>query len=184
MGKFWTGRSQNQTKLKTENDMKKILLQSIFLTVGLYLQSQNLYVQPLGSGEQVPFTLAHNPKITFGTGTKKIESSSATQTFQLSNVQNLSFVKNTNSTNIATNLEDSKIHLYPNPVKDELTLVIQDFTQGINYRIFDMSGRLLKNDQIRSETTQINMQNFRAGVYILHIDSKGQSIQSFQIVKQ
>jgi hypothetical protein len=163
---------------------KIIILAVLVLCLNTMMSAQNLYVQPLGGGEQVSFTLAHKPKITFGTGTKKIESSSANQTFQLSEIQNLSFTFN-QSTNIVTqNLEDNKIQLYPNPVKDELTLVIQNFIQGTNYRIFDVSGRLLKNDQIRSETTQINMQNFRAGVYVLHIDSNGQSIQSFQIVKQ
>jgi hypothetical protein len=158
--------------------MKKILLSTTLLLAALTTQGQHLYVQQIGNAEQVPFALADKPKITFGNGTKTINQT----TFQLSEIQNLSFVKNSNSTSIATNFSNNKIQIHPNPVKDELSLIIEN-PQNVNYRIFDMNGKQLKANKINSETTTIQMQNFRTGIYILHVIQSGQKIQSFKIVK-
>ena len=157
--------------------MKKILILILFFSVGLCLTGQNLYVQPI-SGEQVAFSLADKPKITFGTGTLIVQQT----TFQLTDIQNLSFIPK-GSTGIEMHLKDDKIFVFPNPVKDELSLVVQN-PQGLSYRLFDMLGKQLMSDQIRSETTQINMQNFRAGVYVMHLLNNGQQIQSLKIIKQ
>ncbi|MDR0436920.1 MAG: T9SS type A sorting domain-containing protein [Bacteroidales bacterium] len=165
--------------------MRKILICVILFVVGgLNLQAQNLHVHPVDGGEPTVFSLGHLPKITFNEGTKKIETTTTTQTFQLSDVQRLTFKPN-NSTNIATTVEThGRVSLHPNPVENELTLNIQIPTQGLAYRIFDMNGKLQRTNKIHSETTTINMQNFRKGTYILHIERSGQFIQSFKIVKQ
>jgi hypothetical protein len=163
--------------------MKKILIYAICLLTGLSLKAQHLYVQPVDGSEQIVFPLEHSPKITFEAGTKTIESAVTSQTFELNNVQNLSFTFSP-STSVAENLEEGKIHLYPNPVKDELTLTLDIPTEDLRYRIFDMTGKQQTIGPIRSETTQINMQNFRSSIYILHIDRNGQPVQSFKIVKQ
>ncbi|MCL2682374.1 MAG: T9SS type A sorting domain-containing protein [Bacteroidales bacterium] len=157
--------------------MKKTSTLILFFAIGLCLSAQNLYVHPIG-GEHVVFSLADKPKITFGEGTKTIDQI----TFQLSDIQKLSFRLNPDA-NIATSFYD-KIHLYPNPVENELYLNIQGLTQGLSYRIFNMNGKLQTTGKIHSETTTINMQNFRTGVYVLHINQNGQQIQSFKIVKQ
>lgn len=141
------------------------------------LQAQNLYVQQI-NGERIAFSIVESPRITFGNGTMTIQGT----IFQLTDVQNLSFIKFTTTDFVAVNFDD-KIIVFPNPVRDELTLIVQN-PQGLNFGLFDMLGRELVSDQIRSETTRINMHNFRAGVYVLHIIRNGQTVQSFQIVKQ
>ena len=160
--------------------MKKILVLLLLLAIGLSVTAQNLYVQPIGGGEQIAFSLANKPEITFNNRTMNIDQTS----FQLSNVQNLSFIKNESSTNIAMNLESDQIRLFPNPVKNELTLIVQIPTQGLSYRIFDMAGRQLRTENIISETTTINAQNFQVGTYVLKLIQSGQEIQSFKIIKQ
>lgn len=157
--------------------MKKTLILIPVLCIGLCLSGQNLYVQPI-NGEQVAFSLAGKPKITFGNGTMTIE----TQMFQLSEVQNLSFVFNP-PTSIEMHLTNEQIFVFPNPVNDELSIVVQNL-QGKSFRIFDVSGRLLKSDQIHSTTTIINVQNFPAGTYVLHINRNGVIVQTLQIIKQ
>ncbi|MCL2027455.1 MAG: T9SS type A sorting domain-containing protein [Bacteroidales bacterium] len=160
--------------------MKKILIPILFLSIGLCAYTQHLYVQPI-DGEQIAFALANKPKITFDDRVMSVQQLS----FPLSDVRNLSFVQqNTDPTNIIVDTENDHILLFPNPVKDELNLVIQIPVQNLNYRFFDMNGKQLTVEQIHSQTTQINMQNFRAGIYVLHIEQNGQSIQSFRIVKQ
>ncbi|MDR0438494.1 MAG: T9SS type A sorting domain-containing protein [Bacteroidales bacterium] len=158
--------------------MRKILLAAMLVFATICLQSQSLYIHPI-SGEHVEFLLASKPKITFGNGTKTIHQT----TFQLADIQKLSF-KSDNSTNIVDVETHGRVSLHPNPVENELQLNIQIPVQGLIYRIFDMTGKLQKTDKIHSETTTINMQNFRTGIYIFNIDQNGQQIQSFKIVKQ
>jgi len=155
--------------------MKKAVLTKLFALLVICLSAQNLYVQSI-TGEQTVFTIVENPKITFGNGTVIINETE----FRLNNVQKLSFF-NTATSIVAINSVE-KILVFPNPVSDELTLIVEN-PQGLNFRLFDMSGQQLLFDQIHSQTTTISMQNFRAGTYILHIDRNGQSVQSLQIVK-
>jgi hypothetical protein len=163
--------------------MKKILLFTILVVIGFGVSAQHLYVQPIGS-EQVAFAFEHKPKITFGNGTKTIQTTSQNETFLLSNIQNLSFKFNAPTSNVPNFAETNNILIFPNPVKNELTLIVENLTPNTSYRIFDMSGKLQKTNQIVSETTQIQMQNFRSGTYILHIVCNNQTIQSFKILKQ
>jgi len=160
--------------------MKKILITTILFAAGLSLQAQNLYVQPM-TGEQVAFVLADNPKITFADRVMTV----AAQNFPLNTVRNLSFVKAEpdGSTNIAT-IQETGISLFPNPVRDELTLEIKEDLQNLTFQIFDMNGRSMQTGRALSPQTVINMQHYQAGIYILVIEQGGQRIQSFQIVKQ
>jgi len=158
--------------------MKKILITTIFFAVGLGLQAQNLYVQPI-TGGQVPFVLAENPAITFADRVMTI----AGQAFPLGEVRNLSFV-GTTDTRIATTLEEGSISVFPNPVRDELTLEIHEDLQNLTFRIFDTSGRQMRIGRASSPQTVINMENFPSGTYILIVEQGGQRVQSFQIIKQ
>jgi hypothetical protein len=162
--------------------MKKVLILLLLLAIGFGVSAQNLYVQPIDNNEQIAFSLAEL-EITFSNRTMTV---GQTWSFQLNNVRNLSFVQNTNEppTNITMNFGNDKIRLFPNPVKDELTLSIQMPTQNLSYRIFDMAGRQLKTENINSETTTINVQNFQVGNYVLKLIQSGQEIQSFKIIKQ
>jgi len=159
--------------------MKKILITTVLFAVGLSLQAQNLYVQP-ATGAQVEFVLANNPTITFAERVMTVD----TTKFQLGQVRNLSFVKSTDPASIATISMESGISLFPNPVKDELTLEIKENLQNLIYRIFDMNGRLVTTGRALSPQTVINMQHYQSGIYILTVAQDGQLIQSFQIVKQ
>jgi len=162
--------------------MKKLLITTAILAMAICLQAQNLYVQPI-TGEQVAFILADNPTITFANRVMSVN----TTTFPLAQVRNLSFVKHetdTTPSTIATILGESGIYLFPNPVRDELTLEIKENLQNLTYRIFDMNGRLIATGRALSPQTVINMQHYQSGTYILTVEQNGQRIQSFQIVKQ
>jgi len=160
--------------------MNKILTLSILLFAVMCLQAQSLYVQPIGGGEQISFVLADKPKITFGNGIIIIDGT----TFELTDVRNLSFVRNENQSNVTTPIFVGKIFLYPNPVQDELQLSIQIPTEGLTYHIFDINGRLMRTEKIHSAITTINVQDFRQGIYIFNIDQNGKPIQSFRVIKQ
>jgi hypothetical protein len=161
--------------------MKKILTTTIIFAIGLSLQAQNLYVQPV-TGAQVAFVLAEKPKITFADRVMTV----ATATFPLGEVRNLSFVKTDGpgETRITTSLTETGINLFPNPVRDELTLEIPETLDNLTYRIFDMTGRLIETGRATSPQTVVNMHSYQSGSYILVVEQGGVRIQSFQIVKQ
>jgi hypothetical protein len=163
--------------------MKKILIYITFLAIGLSLQAQsNLYVQYL-DGEQISFPLVDRPIIKFNAQTMFVTTTATNQTFPLSELANFSF-RPSQTTSIAINLEDHGIRLFPNPVRDLLTLEIQKPEQGMNYRLFDLTGKLLKTGRVNSTETQIQMDSFREGTYVLSVDVSGRPVQSFKIVKQ
>ena len=162
---------------------RTVVLGVLILCMSSLLSAQNLYVQPIG-GEQVSFELAKKPKITMSSRTMTIEMPTANGVYPLKEIQNLSFVKkNDTPTNIALDLGD-KVRLYPNPVKDELELIVQLPTNGLRFQIYDLSGVAVQADEVRTATTKINVEKFPTGVYILRLNQNGQEIQSFKIVKQ
>jgi len=165
--------------------MKKTLIYIVLLAAGLSLQAQtNLYVQFL-DGYQHGIPLAHQPRITFDGQTKRVATTVATNTFNLNEIQNFSFTLR-QGTGITVNEERPQIVLFPNPVRDLLTLEINEMSvEGLSFKLFDLNGRLLKTERLRSVSTQIQMDRFPAGNYVMSIiNSNGGSIQSFQIVKQ
>jgi len=165
--------------LKKQLIMKKSLLLLFYgLVLSTTTTAKNIYVQTLGVGEQVPFSILDKPKITFENRAMIVNEVQ----FHLSDVQNLSFVRN--SLTIIPDIDIVRASLYPNPVKEELTLIVHIPIEGMVYQIFDLTGNQIKTGFIRSETTQIDMRSFRAGTYILTILQNGQFLQSFKIIKQ
>ena len=163
--------------------MKKNLIIAVFLAFGaMNLQAQNLYVRLIGAEQPVAFSLAARPTITFDHSAQAKQVGTATH--QLSDIQYFAFT-NRSATDIMVRLEDdNRIAVFPNPVNYELNIVLDNFTPGFVFRIFDMAGRLLLTNRLYSATTQIQMQNFRSGTYVLNIEFNGQHVQSFTIVKQ
>lgn len=72
---------------------------------------------------------------------------------------------------------------YPNPSNDYLKIV--NLPQGhpeINYTIYDMSGRLVKNGKLNSDFT-INTQNMTDGLYVLKLSDESSSVAKQLVVK-
>lgn len=73
---------------------------------------------------------------------------------------------------------------FPNPVAHQLTLAVREFNnEKMRFQLFDLSGKLLLGDRITGHRTQIPMDNFPAGIYLLNIILEKQSVQSFKIIK-
>jgi len=76
------------------------------------------------------------------------------------------------------------IMAYPNPTVDKLVLRIDSFNGGkLAFQLFDLNGRLLFHDSIKNTETEVSMQNYESGVYILKIVSTGKEIRTFKIIK-
>jgi hypothetical protein len=154
--------------------MKKIPILPILVAIALNLQSQHLYVLPIG-GEQVAFAFEHKPKITFGNGTKTIQSTAKTETYQLANVQNLSF-----KFNQPTNVRDLDKHV-GSPLRAWVAndvLYIAGLTIGKPYRIYSISGTLVHYGIAKSDVATWNGTRNAPTIYIIHSEN-----QSLKIIK-
>jgi hypothetical protein len=70
-------------------------------------------------------------------------------------------------TGVANALEQNQVRVYPNPFSDVLR--IESTLKG-HYVITEITGRICKAGEIREGLNTITTAEFKAGVYILHID--------------
>ncbi len=76
----------------------------------------------------------------------------------------------------------NQINLYPNPVQDELTVILnKPLHKNGFYKVFNSSGVLIK-EGLLYQTTCIDLSNIAKGLYILHMELEDQII-SKKIVK-
>jgi len=86
---------------------------------------------------------------------------------------------------VEENLILSKLELFPNPVKDNLTLSINRDEKIISYTIYDNSGFLVKKEEFKSKLNEqeINLNDLRKGFYIINIESDKGSYKD-KIIKE
>ena len=74
--------------------------------------------------------------------------------------------------------------MYPNPTQDVLNIAVdkQDL-QNFSYQLYNVTGKLLFSGPLTGSTTSVAMGAYSAGTYLVRLLSKGQSIQTFKIIK-
>ena len=72
--------------------------------------------------------------------------------------------------------------LYPNPVKDHLTLRFDDGTEPESVELYDLAGRLVGTKPNGLES--IDMGAMPSGVYVLHVTTKDGTSYHEKIVKE
>lgn len=71
--------------------------------------------------------------------------------------------------------------MYPNPVKDILTIQVEELLLGATIELLDLNGRNLKSARISSLISHFDIQDFPSGVYFIRINLTNQ-IQLKKIV--
>jgi Secretion system C-terminal sorting domain len=73
---------------------------------------------------------------------------------------------------------------FPNPTKDILYLVIENYeTNNLSYQLIDINGQLIKNNKIEAMNTSISMQDLVSSTYILKVMQGAIEINTFKIIK-
>jgi hypothetical protein len=82
-------------------------------------------------------------------------------------------------------LGEANVKVYPNPVKTSLMVRFQNMnsTEGIQMQLYNTSGNLLQTQEPGSSYTELNMQAFSPGVYILRIIQNGEKLE-YKIIKE
>ena len=79
-------------------------------------------------------------------------------------------------------IDNAKILIYPNPTNDFLNIKSSQISNTITLHRAD--GVLVHRRKLDSELTQINMDNFNSGVYIVKIMNEiGETIQTSKVIK-
>jgi hypothetical protein len=76
------------------------------------------------------------------------------------------------------------LSVFPNPTSDFLTLKVEDYNnEALNYTLLDEQGRLVFNEQITTQDTQVAMSTLARGAYFINVLQANKKIQIFKIIK-
>jgi len=89
---------------------------------------------------------------------------------------------------IVTGIEETSIQLdlavYPNPTTNYLTLKVENNEfSTLNYQLFDLQGKLIADNKLTNNSTQIKMANLRRATYLLKVSNNQKTIKTFRVVK-
>lgn len=90
---------------------------------------------------------------------------------------------------VETDIEEAKginllVMAYPNPTTDYLTLRIDEFDiSDLSYQLYDMQGKLLRDEKITGNQTRIVMSNLVPATYSVKVVQGNKEIKTFKIVK-
>ena len=79
-------------------------------------------------------------------------------------------------------LEISEIKISPNPVIDQLT--VHANTTIAHYKLYSISGQILKEDVVSSKAFNVDMNTLNTGVYFMEFVSSSNQKETLQIVKK
>jgi len=74
---------------------------------------------------------------------------------------------------------------YPNPTTDFIVLKIKDTTlKNLQYTLFDVNGKIIASNPIRTSSTEIPMRNLSIGMYLLKLTKKNKPLKTFKVIKK
>lgn len=85
-----------------------------------------------------------------------------------------------------TSVEDISnydVSIFPNPTDDVINVKTSVF-EGVYYLFYDINGKLLKEGNLTSGKTPIDVSQFAAGSYILTLNNKSENLKKFKLIKQ
>jgi hypothetical protein len=76
-----------------------------------------------------------------------------------------------------------EVKVYPNPTTDNVTVRLERSVADMRYELYDVDGRLLQKESIRTAEQAIELREYPTGSYVLRI--VGSNLQnSYKIVKK
>ena len=98
-------------------------------------------------------------------------------------------VQQTYKISVVNEIEEAKgIELvcsaYPNPVSNLLTLKIEEELKSeYHITLYDLAGKLIESNTIKSNETLLDMSNLTPAIYILKVTQNNNEIKIFKIIK-
>ena len=80
-------------------------------------------------------------------------------------------------------IADIDISVFPNPAVNYLNVNISDLSKVKTYALFDMSGKLLLQQEIISNQFEVSFSNFSSGNYLLIFKNDQQKLKTLKVQK-
>ncbi|MES2138800.1 MAG: T9SS type A sorting domain-containing protein [Bacteroidota bacterium] len=89
---------------------------------------------------------------------------------------------------VVSGIEISGINLsfsvFPNPTSDFITLSVKDLsTENMNYALYDVRGKLIKEDKLSGSETTITLGDLSNASYLIMVIDNKKEIKTFRIIK-
>ncbi|TDD93610.1 T9SS type A sorting domain-containing protein [Flavobacterium cellulosilyticum] len=81
----------------------------------------------------------------------------------------------------------TEIFIFPNPTTDYVTINMKGFEFGNvqgSYQLYDNQGRLLKQNTINQNETQVNLTDLSSSLYLLQVVDTNKISKTFKILKK
>ena len=153
-----------------------LLILSFLLSFSLNAQTSHNVLSATGgdasgSGGSVAYSIGQIVYTT-NTGTTGSVAQGVEQAYEISSVG----IKET-----ALNIS---LSIFPNPTSDYLTLKVEDYNnEALSYSLLDEQGKLVLNEQITNQDTQVAMSTLARGAYFINVLQENKKIQTFKIIK-
>ena len=163
---------------------KKVKLIILLSGLGLTAQAQQTTTatggDASGSGGTVAYSVGQIVYTTY-TGTTGSVAQGVQQPYEISIVPGID--------NQSIKLE---LTAYPNPTANYLTLNVGNAelstlglskVEGLNFQLYDNSGKLIESRKIISSTETIGMENLPRATYFLKVSNNNNEVKTFKIIK-
>ena len=153
------------------------LIVNILFTFSLYSQNLDHFVIGTDGGYagNNQFSLSYTiGEIVTELGNDPINNIDLTQGFQQAYI---SIVSTEN------HIADIDISVFPNPAVNYLNVNISDLSKVKSYAMYDMSGKLLLQQEIISNQFEVSFSNFSSGNYLLIFKNDQQKLKTLKVQK-
>jgi hypothetical protein len=87
---------------------------------------------------------------------------------------------------IAEELENSSVSIYPNPFSSNTTISLKniDLSNSTEFVLYNVLGEIVMSKMIHQNSTDLDMNEIPSGVYIYHLLNDNKSIQSGKLIAE
>ena len=78
---------------------------------------------------------------------------------------------------------DIDIMIYPNPAVDYLNVMVSDIDKANNYFMYDMSGKLIRQERINDKEFKIGFNTLSTGNYMLVFTDEERKLKTIKVQK-
>lgn len=75
------------------------------------------------------------------------------------------------------------ISLFPNPALTEVIIELPTMQEGIKARFYSSNGSLIEEVNILSKSTSVNVRNWAASTYYVHLSDSSGNTSTYRLVK-
>lgn len=105
--------------------------------------------------------------------------------WELISVSELRSAKDSDSEAIAEVLsKTASVSVFPNPVRDWLSLSLQENSENTVIKLYNSKGQLVKSEVLSGKENQMNLSGLSGGVYVLEVIPSSGRVEHIRIMKE